>query len=262
MKRSIDDSEDDHGLGLGLSTPAETAPDGFSGGGLDGDLGSLDNNTASDAKRPRLDNDDDTDNLDNLDNSQLDAKDHLLQSGVGTPPVSNSDNNLDNDEDDLDADNNIASDQLVEPLMPLPHQPVHHIPQQEPPQLVVQQQSVQQLQYESTPLDKFQLKFCNRILGRAKRLKDAFMFLQPVDPIKLGIPTYFHFIKRPMDLSTIQKKLDQSVYKTAHDFIDDVTLMFDNCYTFNGRDSAVGVIAQNFQRYFVQQLEKMPAQVS
>ncbi|KAJ3021774.1 UNVERIFIED_CONTAM: hypothetical protein HDU68_009459 [Siphonaria sp. JEL0065] len=269
MKRSIDDTDDDHGLtlGAGLSTPSEAVPDGgFVGIGLDGDLGSLDSNMASDAKRPRLDNDDDTDNLDNLDNTQLDVKDQLLQAGVGTPPISNSDNNLDNDEDDLDADNNITSDQLIEPLMPLPSQPVHHIPQQEqPPQPVVgivQQQPVQQqIQYESTPLDKFQLKFCNRILGRAKRLKDAFMFLQPVDPIKLGIPTYFHFIKRPMDLSTIQKKLDQSVYKTAHDFIDDVTLMFDNCYTFNGRESAVGLIAQNFQRYFVQQLEKMPAQL-
>lgn len=34
---------------------------------------------------------------------------------------------------------------------------------------------------------------------------DAFQI--PVDPVKLNIPDYFNFIKEPMDLGTIAKKL-------------------------------------------------------
>ncbi|ORY37957.1 Bromodomain-containing protein, partial [Rhizoclosmatium globosum] len=109
------------------------------------------------------------------------------------------------------------------------------------------------------PLDKHQLKHCRQVIARAKRLKDALLFLQPVDPVKLGIPTYFHFVKRPMDLSTIQKKLDTGVYRVATECVDDLLLMIQNCWLFNGKESAVGGIATNLWRYFEKELvAKMP----
>ncbi len=36
-----------------------------------------------------------------------------------------------------------------------------------------------------------------------------------------------------MDLSTIKKKLSAKQYENAQECIDDVKLMFQNCYTFN-----------------------------
>jgi bromodomain-containing factor 1 len=43
-------------------------------------------------------------------------------------------------------------------------------------------------------------------------------FLAPVDPVALGIPTYFTIIKRPMDLSTMKKKLDANDYFSSADY--------------------------------------------
>ncbi|KAJ3343699.1 hypothetical protein HDU83_005549, partial [Entophlyctis luteolus] len=119
-------------------------------------------------------------------------------------------------------------------------------------------QSHQPLQHGPNELDKLQLRHCHRVLARAKRLKDATIFLHPVDPVKLNIPTYFDVVKHPMDISTIQKKLDTGVYTSAHGFIDDVNLMFQNCWDFNGRESFAGKMATNLQKYFAKQLEDMP----
>ena len=38
---------------------------------------------------------------------------------------------------------------------------------------------------------------------------------EPVDPIALGIPTYFDVIKSPMDLGTILMRLTQRGYASA-----------------------------------------------
>lgn len=94
-----------------------------------------------------------------------------------------------------------------------------------------------------------------------KRLKDARPFLEPVDPIKLNIPTYLEIIKRPMDLSTIERKLKGGQYSDAQGFIDDIRLMFENCYTFNTRESPVGQCGVNLERSFDKYMEKMPTKV-
>lgn len=47
---------------------------------------------------------------------------------------------------------------------------------------------------------------------------------------------YYQIIKRPMDLSTIRKKLqrkDKLHYSTSEELVADVRLMFWNCATFN-----------------------------
>ncbi|RCI05559.1 hypothetical protein CU098_000262, partial [Rhizopus stolonifer] len=67
----------------------------------------------------------------------------------------------------------------------------------------------------------------------------AFEFLRPVDPIRQGVPQYFTIIKKPMDLSTIQAKLKNNVYKNPLDMNEDVKLIFKNCYTFNPPDTYV-----------------------
>lgn len=45
---------------------------------------------------------------------------------------------------------------------------------------------------------------CVKMLNTLMNNKSAAPFLQPVDPIALGIPDYPTIITRPMDLSTIQ----------------------------------------------------------
>lgn len=68
---------------------------------------------------------------------------------------------------------------------------------------------------------------------------DSIPFRQPVDPQALGIPDYFDIIKKPMDLSTIKRKLDTGQYVDPWDYVDDVWLMFDNAWIYNRKTSRV-----------------------
>jgi len=51
--------------------------------------------------------------------------------------------------------------------------------------------------------------------------------------IMLSSQDYFTIIKKPMDMSTIKKKLEQNAYYCSKECIDDFRLMFTNCYTYN-----------------------------
>jgi E1A/CREB-binding protein len=68
---------------------------------------------------------------------------------------------------------------------------------------------------------------------------ESLPFRQPVEPNILGIPDYFDIVKRPMDLSTIQKNLNNGVYADPWEFVDDVWLMFDNAWLYNRKTSRV-----------------------
>ncbi|KAI0986114.1 hypothetical protein GJ496_007518 [Pomphorhynchus laevis] len=81
---------------------------------------------------------------------------------------------------------------------------------------------------------------------------DSIPFRQPVDPILLNIPDYFEIIKRPMDLSTIKRKLDDLEYETPWDLIDDMWLMFTNAWTYNKKTSKIYKMCSRLSENFVQ----------
>ncbi|OMJ07587.1 Bromodomain-containing protein [Smittium culicis] len=84
------------------------------------------------------------------------------------------------------------------------------------------------------------VKKCRAVLSKLLRKPNAAPFLTPVDPIKLGIPSYFDIVKHPMDLGTIKGYLSSNdYYKFVSDFISDVQLVFDNCFLFNPKDTWV-----------------------
>ncbi|CAJ0632587.1 13677_t:CDS:2 [Entrophospora sp. SA101] len=64
-------------------------------------------------------------------------------------------------------------------------------------------------------------KHCTNALKALKRHPHATPFLEPVEPIKLNIPDYLDIVKIPMDLSTVEKNLNNCVYKCVQDFVDD-----------------------------------------
>jgi hypothetical protein len=76
---------------------------------------------------------------------------------------------------------------------------------------------------------------CSQIL-RIIRERDAELgafFAEQVDPVALGIPTYYQVIKQPMDLRSIQRKMDSQQVTTPEDFARHVRLVFENAMTFN-----------------------------
>lgn len=54
-----------------------------------------------------------------------------------------------------------------------------------------------------------------------------------MDPVELKIPDYFDVIKHPMDLGTIQRKLDTGEIQSKSKFIELVRLVFDNALLYN-----------------------------
>ena len=93
-------------------------------------------------------------------------------------------------------------------------------------------------------------KIAKKILGILWKMKNCYIFHKPVDPIELGIPNYFNVIKHPMDFSTIKKKLNKTCYTNFKEFSDDMNLVFNNCYLFNGTESFYGKICSNIKNEY------------
>lgn len=97
------------------------------------------------------------------------------------------------------------------------------------------------------PMPKHQSKHAATAIKAVKRLKDAKPFLQPVDPVALNIPFYFNYVKRPMDLSTIERKLNANAYESPEQVTEDFNLMVENCCKFNGNTSVIAQMSRNIQ---------------
>lgn len=96
-------------------------------------------------------------------------------------------------------------------------------------------------------------KFKSRCLELLKGLQThqhGWVFNAPVDPIELNLPDYFDIIKNPMDLGTVQKKLDTSAYRSVDEFERDVNMTFDNAATYNREGSVVYAMAQELKAKF------------
>ena len=95
-----------------------------------------------------------------------------------------------------------------------------------------------------------------KIISAIKKLKEAYEFLEPVDYIKYNIPDYLDIIKYPKDLSMIQFNLENDTYKTIQSFLNDVQLIWDNCYTYNHPKNYISKCAQICEKKFKKEFEK------
>lgn len=81
--------------------------------------------------------------------------------------------------------------------------------------------------------------------GVVENLKNAdcsYLFLKPVP--KKEAPDYLHYVKRPMDLSTIRERVRKLKYKSREDFRSDVQQIADNAHLYNdGRNPGIPPLA-------------------
>jgi len=95
---------------------------------------------------------------------------------------------------------------------------------------------------------------CNILLTDMKQNPLSEWFRDPVDYAALGLVDYPKIIQQPMDLSTIEKKLQRQQYLGADDFGSDVRLVWQNAITYNSASSMFGVVASILAQIFDRRL--------
>ncbi|PLN80025.1 hypothetical protein BDW42DRAFT_117688 [Aspergillus taichungensis] len=72
----------------------------------------------------------------------------------------------------------------------------------------------------------------DKVLSELKAMTEhSTAFLTRVN--KRDAPDYYTIIKHPMDLGTMTKKLKALVYKSKQEFVDDLFLIWSNCFKYN-----------------------------
>ncbi|NXE20756.1 BRDT protein, partial [Ardeotis kori] len=104
-----------------------------------------------------------------------------------------------------------------------------------------------------------QLQYLQRVVMKAMwRHNFSWPFHQPVDAAALNLPDYYSIIKKPMDLSTIKKRLEHNYYTKAAECIEDFKTMFLNCYIYNKPGDDIVFMAQELEKVFMQKIAQMP----
>jgi hypothetical protein len=76
-------------------------------------------------------------------------------------------------------------------------------------------------------------------------MKQAWPFLQPVDISQA--PGYTEIVKKPMDLSTMEKKLNDGLYTSKELFLEDFNLIVKNCLIYNDENTFYVRYAKSLQ---------------
>ncbi|KAJ2163035.1 hypothetical protein GGF46_000221 [Coemansia sp. RSA 552] len=106
-----------------------------------------------------------------------------------------------------------------------------------------------------TPTTTVSLKSSLLRLVKRIRKRDSYgFFLEPVDTS--AVPDYLNVIKRPMDLGTMQSKVDAEQYQSIDEFRDDVLLVCNNARKYNGAASIYTKSADRVQEYALVAIER------
>ncbi|KAM6454383.1 bromodomain testis-specific protein isoform 2-T5 [Liasis olivaceus] len=104
-----------------------------------------------------------------------------------------------------------------------------------------------------------QLQYLQRVVMKAMwRHNFSWPFHQPVDAAALKLPDYYNIVKKPMDLTTIQKRLEHKYYTCAAECIENFKTMFANCYLYNKPGDDIVFMAQELEKVFLQKVAHMP----
>ncbi|RXK37656.1 hypothetical protein M231_05068 [Tremella mesenterica] len=132
----------------------------------------------------------------------------------------------------------------------------------------------------TTPITLTQHKHLLAAVRALKKNPNGVSFLEPVDPIKYGIPTYFQVIAKPMDLATVETKLivsdprgppkdkskmskwdtSKGTYGSVSEVVDDVRQIWENTRMFNGPTHLVSLAADKLEESFEKALRNLPAE--
>ncbi|CAH1123104.1 unnamed protein product [Ceutorhynchus assimilis] len=100
----------------------------------------------------------------------------------------------------------------------------------------------------------------HKILDFVKNHEDSWPFLDPVE--EEYAPNYYTIIRRPMDLTKMEDRLDQGYYKTYEKFKGDFQLIVNNCRLYNGTENEYTEMVDNLVQVFERATQKYLDQIS
>jgi hypothetical protein len=122
-------------------------------------------------------------------------------------------------------------------------------------------------------IDSEPYKACQGVLEWLSRQSKAMPFMEPVDPVALGIPTYPDVVKHPMDISTMTEKLENGGYSNIPPgqyvgnslvcrmlngpFRKDTELIFTNAMLFNPPDDWISVAAASLKKSVTKKIDTL-----
>ncbi|CAF0741721.1 unnamed protein product [Brachionus calyciflorus] len=98
------------------------------------------------------------------------------------------------------------------------------------------------------------IKKVENILNDLFKHKDSWPFLKPVT--KRQAPDYFEVISKPIDFSTIRKKIKSFEYSDYTKIIEDIRQVFENCRAYNEPGSDIYETGERVSNYFELEAEK------
>lgn len=72
------------------------------------------------------------------------------------------------------------------------------------------------------------------------------------------VPDYYEVIKEPMDLSTMESKLENDHYSTLEEFVYDARLIFNNCRKYNNETTTYYKNANKLEKFFNSKVKEVP----
>jgi histone acetyltransferase len=94
------------------------------------------------------------------------------------------------------------------------------------------------------------------LLSELQDNSNAWPFQIPVN--KDDVHDYYEVIKEPMDLSTMESKLEKDNYVVPDDFIKDATLIFTNCRRYNTETTPYAKAANRLEKFMWQKIKAVP----
>ena len=91
------------------------------------------------------------------------------------------------------------------------------------------------------------------VMTDLKKHPASWPFLQPVDAKE--VPDYYDIISNPMDLTTMERKLEQELYGSLVEFAADFKLIVFNCQTYNNPDTTYYKNAAILESYFRERIK-------
>ena len=102
----------------------------------------------------------------------------------------------------------------------------------------------------SKSISEEQKKLCLNIMNKLQERSISRLFAFPIDPERDNCPDYFEKVSHPMDLSTVNTKLNNNEYHKVSEWKKDVELIWNNSLLYHANDLMMKTITKEMQDTF------------